>query len=161
MTRCKLIFSQPPPNRNWYGTITYVYSATDGVDPLVATATVTLIISPPAAITPTNFSWTMTYSALSYSPNVSLLTNVTSSNPGANLTVVGMGVPPGIGNVTVYPNGSYVFLPPPGWSGEWLLLARPAGLIDALLASIKRKKTTLLLADTLACPPHLLPTHFL
>jgi len=102
--------------RNFYGNVTYVYATTDGVDPLTVTATVTLIIQPPVPLTPTNYTWTMTYSSTEYTPPTSLLANVTAS-PGSNLTVVGVTTPPGVGNVTVYPNGSYVFTPPPSWAG--------------------------------------------
>ena len=129
LSQYRCFVTTPQSNhRNFSGSLTFQYYANDNVEPLNVTATVTLIIAPPpaviespaAAITGANYSWTMDYSATSYTPPISLLYNVTSPNPDANLTVVGVITPPSVGDVTVYPNGSYVFIPPPDWMGKCL-----------------------------------------
>ena len=113
-------FSYTPP-ANFYGNATYVYSANDGVDAFNTTATVTLVFPPPPAVplTPANYSWTMPPLATSFSPNASLLANVTGGTYGSTLSVVGVSTQPSAGNVTVAPNGTFVYYPPDAsWSGE-------------------------------------------
>lgn len=107
------------PAPGFSGTMMFVYLARDGVEPVNVTATVTLIIAPPPPLTGANYSWTMPGDAGTYYPGVSLLANVTA-NPGANVTIVGISSPPTFGNVTLSPNGSYLFTSPPGWFGELL-----------------------------------------
>jgi hypothetical protein len=96
-----------------------VYTIDDGGGGNNASATVTLIITPPSPLAPVNYTWTMPPSGTTYSPPYSLLNNVTQPNPSGNLTVTGVTVPPSVGNLTTGPNpdGTYVFTPPPGWTG--------------------------------------------
>lgn len=76
--------------------------------------TVTIIIPPPP-LGPANYTYTMGREA-EYRPPNSLLANVTGGS--GNLTAVGVTTPPGVGNVTLAPNGTWVFTPPAGWYGE-------------------------------------------
>ena len=84
------------------------------------TASVTLVIPQPGAL----LAWTANYTApynANFTGPTSLLDEVTAANPGVGpVTVVGVvsQPPASVGTVTVSPNGSYVFVPAPDWSGE-------------------------------------------
>lgn len=107
-----------PPCRGWFGTVTFTYDITDGVGN--DTATVTLVIPQPGVLQPSTANHTAPFNA-NFTGPTSVLDDVAAVNPGAGtLTVVGVVTQPpaSAGNVTVYPNGSYVFVPAPDWSGE-------------------------------------------
>jgi hypothetical protein len=114
----------PAARRNFYGTDTFDYAVNDGVDTLNATATVTLIISPPLPLVPPpqgDYNWTMSSTALTFKPPslLNILTNVSTPNPGGNLTVLKVTQQPPDGTVTLDGDtGDFVFtLKDPKWSG--------------------------------------------
>jgi hypothetical protein len=114
-----ILFLSP---RNFHGSVSFIYIVSDSNYPLAnVTANVTLIVVPPAALEPANYTHVGLYDT-PFTPSTNLLlARVNSSNPDANLTVVGIISPPNSsdGNVTVEPNGNFTFFPNPGWYGEF------------------------------------------
>ena len=109
-----LAASHPP--RGWSGTVTFTYDITDGVGN--DTATVTLNVPAPPALPPLEYNYTVPYNSNFTGPKT-VLDDLKDQVPNANLTVVDVNPPPAnTGNVTVYPNGSYVFVPATNWTGE-------------------------------------------
>lgn len=119
-TLCAHYVTALPTHRGFQGgNVTFVYTITDGVTPV--TATVTLIIPPPNGISPAVYNYTALFNTDFDGPR-SVLDDVTSTNPGAQLQVVQLISRPNataVGSVDVSPNGSFVFKPAPGWFGEW------------------------------------------
>lgn len=105
------------------GNVTFVYTISDGVTPV--TATVTLIVPPANGITPAVYNYTAPFNADFDGPR-SVLDDITSTNPGAQLVAVELISRPNataVGSIDISPNGSFVFRPVPGWFGEWPGLA--------------------------------------
>jgi hypothetical protein len=117
--------SAQPLNSGFSGTDTFMYAVNDGVDPFNMTALVTLIIAPPLPLVLPphgDYNWTMSNKVPTFGPQPedNILSNVSTPNPGGNLTVLKVTQPPPDGTVTLDgPGGGFVFTPTdPKWSGE-------------------------------------------
>jgi hypothetical protein len=102
-----------PSNRNYNGTVTFVYSVTDSNLPgsnVTATVTLTILpaVLPPVAL---NNTYTGTFGSPYSPPSGSLLVDDDSSPYNARLDIVAFGTP-SVGTVTFQPNGTFVFTPP-------------------------------------------------
>jgi hypothetical protein len=124
-----------PLHRSFSGPVSFVYSIGDtnytGGDNV--TAQVTLIIAPPSALRPANYSHRAKLDT-PFTPDAPrwLLTDVQSDNPAPRLQVVGVTRPPPrmAGTVTVDPIGNFTFVPVRGWYGEFTLTR---ALLDQVL----------------------------
>jgi hypothetical protein len=107
------------PKTGWTGTTVFPYTITDVDTGLNASANVYITIVPP--ITAVDDSYTGTYNQ-DYTPpegNLTLVNDV-SISPAPQLEVISAGpLISGSGSLVAwYPNGSFVFRPTTGWSGE-------------------------------------------
>lgn len=109
----------PPPSRSTFsGNVTFSYTTKDGTG-LQDTASVTLVVAQPAPMSPVTFNYTAAFNKAFDGPNP-LVAGITSSNPSAQLSVVGVTSKPAadVGSVTVNPDGTFVFTPASDWFGE-------------------------------------------
>lgn len=105
--------------RSFSGTVTFQYTIEDS-NGKQDTATVTLVVPPPPTpMAPVTVNYTAKFNTDFKGP-ASLLANISSANPGANITVLGLisKPPAAVGEVVVSPDGSFVFKPAANWSGE-------------------------------------------
>lgn len=104
--------------------MTFTCSVTDGISPELGTALVTLAIpAPPMLVVPSNYTFETHYETpISSNQTSNLLAGIQSADPSRPIQLVVKGVktapPAGEGSVAVAPDGSYTFVPAPGFSGE-------------------------------------------
>ena len=103
------------PCSSFSGNVTFDYTIQDA-DGKQSTAKATLVVAEPAALAPVTVNYTAVANTDFIGP-ASLLDGINSTNPGANLTVLGLtSTPPAaVGQVVVSPNGSFVFKPASNW----------------------------------------------
>lgn len=96
----------------------FYYSVTDGLDPAVVEAKVTVTVFCPPPPPSFNYTWEAPPgdSPTPPPPDNLLLNNFTDPNCPSTMGVVTQ--QPSSGSVSVASNGSYIFTPAPGWFGE-------------------------------------------
>ena len=115
-----------PARRGFSGQVTFTYSVTDGISLVAASALATLVVAPAGALlVPVNYTFETPFeTSIDSDKSTNLLADVRSSDPARKMRLVVKAVikdpPPSEGNVTVKPDGSYVFVPAKGFFGEQL-----------------------------------------